>query len=132
MFKKPTRPIYAAGILEKSDDEFLIARSVDEAAGRVWLFPRGPANPGESAEAAMRRIFREQLGLDVEIVIGQPPLTADLDGRPVEVRYFFCVMIGGTQKAGPYAELRWVPKSQLREYEFDAYAKPVVEWLVSG
>jgi ADP-ribose pyrophosphatase YjhB (NUDIX family) len=98
-------------------------------ATRVWQFPRGLATPQESAEAAMRRVACEQLGVDVEIIVGQPPLVQTIDGREVEMRYFFCGVID-EPRTGHYAELRWIPKSQLREYDFDAPSAEVVQWLL--
>ncbi len=78
----------------------------------------------------MRRIALEQLGIHVEIVVGQPPLTAALDGQEFEVRCFFCGIIDGEPLKGPYAEIRWVSRGHLREYEFDYPSKPIVEWLL--
>ena len=83
-------------------------------------------------EAAMRRIAREQLGIEVEIVVGQPPIVAALQDAEVELRYFFCGVIEGDADRGEYAELRWVPRGQLREYDFDDVSRPVVEWLLES
>jgi hypothetical protein len=55
-----------------------------------------------------------------------------LDGREVEMRYFFCGVMDGEPRPGPYAEIRWVSKGHLREYEFDAPSKPVVDWLLES
>lgn len=79
----------------------------------------------------MRRIAPEQLGLFVELVIGQPPLLCDIDGKPSEIRYFFCGVSGGEATPGPYSEIRWVPRAHLREYDFDDPSKAVVEWLLT-
>jgi len=128
--KRKPLPLFVVGMIEQSDDEFLIVRSA-ETPERIWHLPRGPAKPEESAEEAMRRVAREQLEIDVDIVIGQPPIAAEIEGNQVELRYFFCALIGGTLVSGPYAEFRWVPKAQLREYEYDAPTRPVVEWLLA-
>ncbi len=129
--KSVRKPIYAVGIIEKSDNEFLVVRREQPPrVSRIWQFPRGPARPGESPEAAMRRMASEDVGLGVEVLIGQPPLVLTLDGQEVEVRYFFCGVIHGELRAGPYAEWRWVPKSQLPEYEYDECTRPVVQWLL--
>lgn len=130
--KPNPKPIHVAALLEQVDDQYLIVRRAEAEVPRRWQFPRGPAAAGESPEEAMRRTAREQLGVEVDIVIGQPPLAMELEGRSVELRYFFCALIGGTMENGPYAELRWIPVGQLREYEFDAASQPVVDWLLSG
>ncbi len=125
------RPLYAAGIIERLDHHVLIAlASGREEEGRLWQFPRGPAEPNESAEAAMRRVARRELGIEVEIVVGQPPLVEDIDGQAVELRYFFCGLTTGVPQVGPYREIRWVSKAHLREYDFDHPSAPVVQWLL--
>ncbi|HNQ22222.1 MAG TPA: NUDIX domain-containing protein [Phycisphaerae bacterium] len=126
----PARHQYAAGIIENYDDHVLIVRCPAEAAvPRQWLFPRGPVQPGEAPEAALRHLLHEQLGLRVEIVVGQPPLVAMLDGEEVELRYFFCGIATGTPQAGPYAEFRFVSRLHLAEYDFDPASAEVAQWL---
>lgn len=127
------RPLYAAGIIERLDHHVLIAlASGSEEHGRLWQFPRGPAEPNESAEAAMRRVARQELGIEVEIILGQPPLVEDIDGQAVELRYFFCDLTTGAPQAGRYDEIRWVSKAHLREYDFDRVSAPVVQWLLES
>ena len=126
------RPLYAAAIIERADNHILIAIPAETEPARQWIFPRGRAEPNESAEAAMRRIARDQLGLFVELVIGQPPFVAEVDEVPCEIRYFFCGVAGGDVRPGPYSAIRWVLRAQLTEYDFDSASKTVVDWLLSA
>jgi 8-oxo-dGTP pyrophosphatase MutT (NUDIX family) len=122
--------MYAAAIFEHPADHFLLARSPSEAgAPRTWCFPRSLVRPDESPEAAIRRWAREELGASVDILVGQPPLVIPQGATPIELRYFFCAIIAGELRPGPYAEIRVVPKSQLPEYEYDEYTRPVVDWI---
>ena len=77
----------------------------------------------------MRRIAKEQLGIAVEIVVGQPPLLSEIDGAEAELRYFFCGIAAGEVQPGPYAEIRWVMRAHLREYDFDLESQQVANWL---
>lgn len=132
MSKIHRRPKFAAGLIERSDQELLIAlpRS-DSQTERRWQFPRDEVQAKESPEAAMRRVAKERLGIEVEITIGQPPVLAQLGGRSVEMRYFHCEVTSGEPSARQYAEVRWIPKAHLREYEFDEVSQPVAAWLLS-
>lgn len=124
---------YVASIIERCDNHILIARlSTTDDDAPLWCFPRGRATSEETPEDAMRRVTRDDLGIEVEIVVGQPPLAQDIDGAQAEVRYFFCGVITSDEKSGPYAELRWIPKHHLREYEFDDLSKPVAAWIVEA
>jgi 8-oxo-dGTP diphosphatase len=125
------RTLIVCGLIEQSDNRFLLACSEpDREVSRQWHFPRGPAKSNESAESAMRRVAWEGWGLGVEIVTGQPPVGAVLDGRPVELRYFFCAITHGEVHPAHAVEWRWVPKEQLPEYEYDDASRPVAEWLM--
>jgi len=80
----------------------------------------------------MRRLAKERLGIEVEITIGQPPVLAQIDGRSVEMRYFHCEVTAGEPSSRSYAEIRWIPKAHLREYEFDDVSQPVATWFLSN
>ncbi len=128
---KRTRPILAAGLIERCDNRILIALP-PQAPGpsRLWQFPRGRVAEAESSEQAMRRIARDVLEIDVEIVIGQPPFLAELDGEEVELRFFICGCDAAEANRGPYDEIRWIERGHLYEYEFDTITQPVVEWFL--
>ena len=121
----------AAGVIERVDNHVLIALSLPGGSdAQRWCFPRGRVERGESPEAAMRRIARDDLGLEVEIVIGQPPLPVRIDGEDVEFRYFICGVTMDEVRSSRYPSLRWVLRGRLREYDFDEASKPVVTWLL--
>ena len=133
MTKHQKIPMYVAGIIERHDQHVLIALPEhSENDNRLWEFPRGPVHRNESPEAAMRRITKEKLGLEIEIVTGQPPLLEAIDGVRVELRYFFCGMTSGDPSLLAYADIRWVHRLHLCEYEFDAASLPVTRWLLEG
>lgn len=130
--KAPRRPQYCAAIIERADSAFLVAQPKEQTAVSQWIFPRGRAGTDESAEAAMRRIAHEQLGVFVELVVGQPPLPVLVDGVASEIRYFFCGIAGGQPRAGPYNQLRWVTKRQLGEIDLDDSSRQVADWLLAA
>lgn len=137
-------PIYAAGIIERTDNHILIVLpkggasrensddvGSDASASRLWQFPRGLVQEKESPEAAMRRIIDEQFGLDVEVVVGQPPLRHELEGKDAELRYFFCGCAVAEPTRGDYEEVRWVPKTHLLEYDFEPASSEVAKWVAA-
>ncbi|MCO6438225.1 MAG: NUDIX domain-containing protein [Phycisphaerae bacterium] len=125
------RKLYVAGIIERSDNVILIQVSPETGDGeRRWQFPRGAAREDESPEGAMRRVGRSAAGAPVEIVVGQPPLLAQIDGEEVELRYFFCGVALSETRELDEARWRWIRKGHLREYDFDDPSKEVAEWLL--
>ncbi len=133
MAKQLDKQLYVAGIIERQDNHLLIScNSDDDSATRLWQFPRGQACPKESPELAMRRIAMDQLGLDIDIVVGQPPIVEKINGVRVEVRYFFCGVIDGELCSDNGTIHRWVPKIHLCEYDFDTASAPVASWLLGA
>ncbi|MBI1825889.1 MAG: NUDIX domain-containing protein [Planctomycetes bacterium] len=131
MKPKTKIPRYVAGIIEDAQDQYLIALPCTESFERLWQFPRDLAKAEESSEAAMRRVAAELLGLTVEVIVGQPPIQGSIDGQLYEFRYFFCGVLSGEARSSSLAELRWISIAHLREYDFDAISKPVVEWILA-
>lgn len=131
MTPPPTgRPVAAAALIERYDDCLLIV-TVDaaDAVPRTWRFPRGSVKPDEFAESALRRVVLEELGVGIEIVVGEPPVLCQVDGVETEVRYFFCGLSAGEPKSGPYAAIEWVKPGRLGDYTFDGPSQPVADWL---
>ena len=125
-------PTYVAGIIERYDYHILIALAeTDKSDVRLWHFPRGILHLDESPEAAVRRIMKENLKLEVEIVVGQPPIIESVNGEQVELRYFFCGVISGEPSPNAYADIRWVHRIHLSEYDFDNASQPVATWLLA-
>jgi len=129
-----------AAFVERSDRCVLICRpnppdpasagSTEAGPAIAWELPGGEARHGESPEAALRREARRRVGLDLEILVGQPPLLGQYAGREVEFRYFLCATRGGQADALDYAEIRWVQRGQLCEYDFDSPTREVIAWYL--
>lgn len=131
MTRRSPRAIWVACIIERHDNHVLIALPKEQVeTSRLWQFPRGRLRGPESPESALRRVVQEDLGIAVEIVIGQPPIECTLEGESVEVRYFFCGVSANEASPGPYGEIQWIPRIHLLEYEFDDASRPVAEWIL--
>jgi 8-oxo-dGTP pyrophosphatase MutT (NUDIX family) len=126
------RPIVSVGLIERYDNAMLVVCAEREAEPPTWRFPSGTAEPHESPEAAMRRFAREDLGIGVEIVVGQPPTIAVRAGTEIELRHFFCGLADGEVQCGRYARFRWVERGELADLRFDDLSAPIVEWLLGS
>lgn len=121
----------ALGLIEGPRNEWLILCAAgDSATERHWTFLHGPVRQGESPEAALRRMATDQLGIKVDIYVGQPPVITTMDGQRMELRCFFSSIVAGDPTAPEGVEIRWIPKAHLAEYQFDALAAPIAAWLV--
>lgn len=102
--------VVAAAII--ADGRLLLAQRTrpPELAG-LWELPGGKAEPGESAEDALRRELREELDVEVS---GGVRIGADVplpDGRVL--RAYRVELLSGTPTALDHAALRWVDAAEL-------------------
>ena len=132
---KPSSPrpdrVESRAVIELARGAHLIIRPTpgDETP---WEFPGGANRPEESPEAALRRVCRDQLGIDLEISLGQPPFEYEYADQRVWFRYYMCRMSAGEPRAIGCAEVRQVAPAQLREYVFEPAAQQVANWLLEG
>src|SRR5262245_14703316 len=116
-------------LLERPGRELLILKPRLDDPECPWEFPGGRLENRESPEAALRRIFRESLGVELELLQGQPPFIHNFGDHSVTYRYYMCTVARGTLRQPPGSEMRWVKVGQLCEYDFDRPTQQVVEWL---
>ncbi|MCK6463975.1 MAG: NUDIX domain-containing protein [Phycisphaerae bacterium] len=116
------------GLIQRFDNAYLVCRAAGDPTA-PWTFPTGETTPGESCEAAMRRCGESLLGMRLEIDVGQPPIAAVLEGRPVTLRYFFCGVLGERPPQPPRVEHRWVRKDELLTLPVDPLHADVIRWL---
>lgn len=106
----PTGHVVAGAVFR--DGRVLLAQRTrpPELAGR-WELPGGKIEPGESAEQALVRELREELGIEVR--------GADRFGPPVHLRsdLVMCAyrveLVSGEPRPLEHAALRWVDAEEL-------------------
>lgn len=99
--------------------------------GARWEVPGGKVSPGEDAAEALRREWREELGVAVEVgppvargMATRPRLTVDLDVRRV--------VASGTPRPEAHAAVRWVPAGALPELDWAAADRAILPALVAA
>jgi len=130
----PERPIFGVGaILFKGESVLLVKRAREPRKGQ-WSLPGGAQKLGETAQAALIREVAEETGLRVRPIRFYKLIDiVEKDSRGT-ISYHYTVAdylaepVGGALKAGgDAAEAKWVPLSELKNYQLTPLAKGVVE-----
>ena len=121
--------VEARALIQQAGREYLIIKT-HAGDEQPWEFPGGRVQRSESPEAGLRRLCRALLGIEINIVLGQPPFDYRFGTHRVRYRYYLCGVRRQDAAPSACAEARWVLMEQLREYVFDAPTQQVVDWLL--
>lgn len=99
-------------------------RSAPAAFAGGWEFPGGKVEPGESAQAALIRECREELG--VVVAVGARLGTADIQAG-FELHVYAATLVAGTPRPlEDHDELRWLIAAELDEVPWLPADRPVL------
>jgi 8-oxo-dGTP diphosphatase len=131
--EKPPVPVVAA-VIEHGGRVLLARRPAHKHLALKWEFPGGKVDAGETAEAALVREIREELGC--AILVGRPlPRFTHAYGRAeIEMFPFVCRLAEGSPEPQPieHTALAWVEAARLRNYDLAAADWPVVAAYCGG
>lgn len=117
----PERRVHlCTGVLRRLDAILMVASRYPNHAAPLWNLPGGRQEPGELLDAALRREFKEETGLDVRIE--QVAYVSESFDRATATHFTnvtFAVAAEGepTQPAGDLhaVECAWVPIEQVEK-----------------
>jgi 8-oxo-dGTP diphosphatase len=117
----------AVGVLTNSAGEVLIAqRHASRHLGGLWEFPGGKLEPGETAQQALRRELREELGIDV---IATSPLIRvryAYPDRRVHLDVFRVCEFTGVPVGSENQPIVWIAPERLKHFAFPPANLPIV------
>jgi 8-oxo-dGTP diphosphatase len=109
--------VVVAAVIER-DDQFLLTLRPDgtHLAGR-WEFPGGKCHAHESHIEALRRELHEELDIVADVGSRILHVTHRYPERSVELHFYQCEF-AGEPKPMIGQQMRWVPRSELRDLPF--------------
>ena len=115
-----TSIVVAGGIIWQGDHLLAALRPQGKPMAGYWEFPGGKLEPGETAEQALCRELREELGISVRACRLWQIVEHDYAERDlhVQLHFFHVTAFDGTPCARERQELRWVTPAQARDLPF--------------
>ena len=124
--------IVAAALVDADGRVLVQQRAVGRAMAGLWEFPGGKIERGESAETALVRELKEELGISTETAclapagFGTAPIE---DGRQLLLLLYVCRKWSGIPKALDAAALRWVRPLELHDLPMPPADLPLIGLL---
>ncbi len=121
-----------AGLIRREGRYLLARRMKDDAIGRVWEFPGGRVEEGESLETALVRELQEELGVTAEVGEMQLECEHDYPDLRVRLHFFDCVLSEGEPTGREGQELKWVAPADLSRMELPEADRDMVQLLAAS
>ena len=123
----------AVGLIIRNRTEILLCQRKPHLPYPLkWEFPGGKVKDGERVEDCLRRELAEELGIEVKI--GAPYHRRQYvypDSGTFDVSYFLVPSFSGAIVNNVFADLRWVPLSELTVYDILEGNTEVAQKLLS-
>ena len=119
-----------AGVLSDSQGRILLAeRAAGTHLAGAWEFPGGKIEPGESAEAALRRELREELGVDIGSVEPLISIPWNYPQKSIVLHAFLVLDFGGEPHGREQQGLRWIAPDEAVAISMPPPDYPIVTAL---
>jgi 8-oxo-dGTP diphosphatase len=107
-----------AAIIRKNGQILITQRPDSVHLARLWEFPGGKVEAGESLDSALRREIREELGIEIRVNDEFFTVDHDYPTKSVRLHFFNCTILEGEAQQLEVADLRWVNPQDLVTYPF--------------
>lgn len=123
----------AVGIIRDSAGAVLIARRPEQVhQGGLWEFPGGKMEFSETAEAALRRELREELGIDVQSAEPLLQVRHAYADKTVLLDVWRVAAYRGEPHGREGQPLLWVRPADMEALAFPAADAPIIAHLVEN
>ncbi|MCL4693218.1 MAG: A/G-specific adenine glycosylase [Candidatus Hydrogenedentes bacterium] len=109
---------YVVGVIPKNGRYLLAKRPDNGLLGGMWEFPGGPVLSGETHQAALKRILREEFGVTVKPGGLIAVVNHAYSHFKVTMNVYRCDWISGTPTPAAHTKMKWVPRSRFANYAF--------------
>ncbi|MEI8198468.1 MAG: (deoxy)nucleoside triphosphate pyrophosphohydrolase [Eubacteriales bacterium] len=118
-----------AAIIERDDQILICQRSGGGSCAFHWEFPGGKLEPDETREECLVRECKEELGVDIGIVEIYKETIYRYPDNEISFTFFKAAIISGDICMNIHKDIRWVERSQMKDFVFCPADVPIAEQL---
>lgn len=119
-----------AAVIRNKEGKILIAqRNLKKSQGGLWEFPGGKIEPNETKEEAIVREIKEELDIKIEAVKYLSEKVFKYPDKEVNLIAIECRHIEGEIKLLEHEDIKWVDRSEIKQYKFAPADGFIVEAL---
>ena len=125
------KPVEVAAGLVFRNRKLLITKRLecDHLAG-LWEFPGGKRETGESIEECLHRELVEEVGIEVALGPVLETITHRYPEKTVRIVFFKCHLVKGWPSSIECADLAWVSRENLSQFEFPLADQQLISRLI--
>lgn len=123
------RTLVVAGLVVRDGRVLITQRTAAQAMPHKWEFPGGKVEPGEAPVDALGRELREELAIEVAVGRVWEVLFHAYPNFDLVMLVYVCQVTAGEPIPAQVADLAWAEPAQLRDWDFLAADRPLVERL---
>jgi 8-oxo-dGTP diphosphatase len=117
----------ACGIIERNGLVLAARRNASKSLPLKWEFPGGKIDPGESAEACVKRELLEEMGVFIDVNAALPSSTHHYTDFSVTLYPLICTIVSGEIILKEHTAMRWLPPEDLRSLDWAEADFPVID-----
>ena len=121
-----------AGVIEKEGRVLIVRRGANDTLAGKWEFPGGKIEPGETAEEALRRELREELGIETEIGAFLCSSAYEYPHISIELLAYLVKHLSGEMTLHVHDAAAWVLSDELDGYDFPEANRKVIQEMKKG
>ena len=123
--------ITTAGIAMKGGKVLIAKRISGGALSDKWEFPGGKNRYGETAEDTLKREWKEELGIDIEV--GDEVFSFDFTNKDTlyHLKCFMITLLSEDFTLSVHTEVRFVGPEELSRYSFGGSDTQIASFLMN-